>query len=56
MLWKTYFEDFYEWLIFRIDFEKTNYDWYIKDHPYYLILNMQPHYKGLTSYQKNRKI
>ena len=33
---KTYFEDFYEWLIFLGSIsEKTNYDWYIKDHPYY---------------------
>ena len=32
----TYFEDFYEWLIFLGSIsEKTNYDWYIKDHPYY---------------------
>ena len=33
---KSYFEDFYEWLIFLGSIsEKTNYDWYIKDHPYY---------------------
>ena len=33
---KTYFEDFYEWLLFLGSItEKTNYDWYIKDHPYY---------------------
>ena len=33
---KTFFEDFYEWLIFLGSIsEKTNYDWYIKDHPYY---------------------
>ena len=33
---KTYFEDFYEWLIFLGSIsEKTNYDWYLKDHPYY---------------------
>ena len=33
---KSYFEDFYEWLMFLGSIsEKTNYDWYLKDHPYY---------------------
>tara|TARA_B100001093_G_scaffold234109_1_gene224478 strand:- start:1694 stop:3304 length:1611 start_codon:yes stop_codon:yes gene_type:complete len=33
---KTFFEDFYEWLIFLGSIsKKTDYDWYIKDHPYY---------------------
>ena len=33
---KSFFEDFYEWLIFLGSIsEKTNYDWYLKDHPYY---------------------
>tara|TARA_B100001027_G_C16266293_1_gene332299 strand:- start:2854 stop:4503 length:1650 start_codon:yes stop_codon:yes gene_type:complete len=33
---KNFFEDFYEWLLFLGSIsKKTNYDWYIKDHPYY---------------------
>ena len=33
----NFFPDFYEWVIFlgRIS-EKTDYDWYIKTHPYFL--------------------
>jgi hypothetical protein len=30
-----FFPDFYEWLIFLVNIsKKTEYDWYIKDHPY----------------------
>ena len=33
---KNFFESFYEWLIFLGNLSKfTNYNWYIKDHPFY---------------------
>ena len=33
---KSFFPDFYEWLIFLCEVsKKTNYDWYIKNHPAY---------------------
>ena len=36
MLLENHFADFYEWLNFLGQMsQKTDYDWYIKDHPYY---------------------
>ncbi len=52
---KTYFEDFYEWLIFLGSIsEKTNYDWYIKDHPYYSDLKYATSLQ--RSYELSKKI
>jgi len=48
---KNFFPDFYEWLNFLGQMsEKTDYDWYIKDHPYYSDL------KYSTTQQKSYRL